>query len=94
MSEPRKSLLFSEALHDELKQLVREAIREELGRAKPTNGEEKLLDPEKAAEMLAVSVDWLYHNAKHLSFTRKIGPKMLRFSYAGILRWMEAKKFS
>jgi len=94
MSEPIKSLLFSETLRDELKQLVREAMRDELGRSKSTNTEEKLLDPEEAAEMLSVSVDWLYHEAKKLPFARKLGPRMLRFSYTGMLRWMESKKFA
>ena len=94
MSEPAKNSLFSEALRDELRDILRDVIKEELGKSKPTGAEEKLLDPDKAAKVLDVSVDWLYHHAKQLPFTRKLGPKMLRFSYAGMLRWMKSKKFS
>jgi hypothetical protein len=88
-----KGRILSDTVRDELKEIVQEAIREELAKSRP-NGEEKLLDPEKAAELLDVSVDYLYHNAKHLPFTRKLGPKMLRFSYSAMVRWMESKKFS
>jgi predicted DNA-binding transcriptional regulator AlpA len=52
-----------------------------------------VLDPEEAAKLLSVSEDWLYHNAKKLPFTRKLGPRLLRFSYHGMIKWMESKKF-
>jgi predicted DNA-binding transcriptional regulator AlpA len=53
-----------------------------------------MLDIDEAAKLLSVSEDWLYHNLKKLPFARKLGPKMVRFSHAGIIRWLDAKKFS
>ena len=76
---------------------IREVVREEI-KAAATNGnghkEDRLLDIEEAAKLLSVSQDYLYHNRKKLPFARKLGPKMLRFSYVGALRWMESKKFA
>jgi predicted DNA-binding transcriptional regulator AlpA len=54
--------------------------------------DERLLTVEQAAEMLSMSPDWLYRHAKKLPFTRKLGPKMLRFSYQGILKWLATRK--
>ena len=56
--------------------------------------EERLLDAAEAAKMLSVSEDWLYRHAKKLPFTRKLGPKMLRFSRQGILKWAESRKLN
>ena len=88
MSEPQKNPF------DLLLDQIRLVVREEVGKRPNGTVEERLLDPEKAAQLLDVSVDWLYHNAKGLPFTRKLGPKMLRFSYVGMVRWMESKKLS
>jgi predicted DNA-binding transcriptional regulator AlpA len=74
---------------------IRDVVREEIKAA--SNGTavkgDRLLDPEEAAKLLSVSEDWLYHNAKKLPFTRKLGPRLLRFSYHGMIKWMESKKF-
>ena len=74
---------------------IREIVREEIKAA--ANGTaakgDRLLDHEEAAKLLSVSEDWLYHNAKKLPFTRKLGPRLLRFSYQGMIKWMESKKF-
>ncbi len=56
------------------------------------NGEERLLDANEAAAVLGLSPDWLYRDAKKLPFTRKLGPKMLRFSHQGILKWLATRK--
>jgi predicted DNA-binding transcriptional regulator AlpA len=48
----------------------------------------------EAAKMLSMSTDWLYRHAKKLPFTRKLGPKMLRFSHQGILKWIATRKLS
>ena len=70
-------------------------VRQELaGNGKRGAVEERLLDADEAATMLAVTPEWLYHNRKRLPFIRKLGRKTLRFSYVGILRWIETKKFS
>ena len=73
---------------------IREVVRQEIKAASngmPAKGD-RLLDPEDAAKLLSVSEDWLYHNAKKLPFTRKLGPRLLRFSYHGMIKWMESKK--
>ena len=44
--------------------------------------------------MLSVSPDWLYRNARKLPFTRRLGPKMLRFSHLGIEKWIGARSIS
>ena len=75
---------------------IRAAVREEIGKAANANGAtakgDRLLDPKETAKLLSVSEDWLYHNAKRLPFTRKLGPRLLRFSYSGLLKYMESKK--
>jgi predicted DNA-binding transcriptional regulator AlpA len=95
MSEPVKPpTLFSDAIRAELTAIVEEAVAKAMQNGKAGAVEERLLDIDEAAKVLAVSPEWLYHNRKRLPFTRKLGPKLLRFSYAGILRWAESKKFS
>jgi predicted DNA-binding transcriptional regulator AlpA len=47
-----------------------------------------LVTAEQAAERLAVSKDWLYRAAKDLPFTVRLGADMLRFSAAGIDRYI------
>jgi predicted DNA-binding transcriptional regulator AlpA len=89
MSEPAKNPF------DLLLDQIREVVREELkANANGTAAKgDRLLDPEEAAKLLSVSQDWLYHNQKRLPSTRKLGPRLLRFSYHGIIKWMESKKF-
>ena len=41
-----------------------------------------------AAERLGMSVTWLYRNAAKLPFTRRIGGRTVRFSAAGIARYI------
>jgi len=76
----------------QLREMMREAIQEALSHNSHT--EECLLTAEAAAGMLSVSPDWIYRNAKKLPFTRKIGPKMLRFSQQGLLKWLTTRKLS
>jgi len=52
------------------------------------------LDAREAAKILSVSEDWLYRNARKLRFTRKLGPKMVRFSYQGLIKWRATRKLS
>lgn len=77
------------ATPEQLKALIAEAVKDSIGAA--SKGD-RLLDPEEAAKILSVSQDWIYHEAKKLPFTRKLGPRLLRFSYNGIIRWMDSKK--
>lgn len=71
---------------------LREIIRQELEKVLNGHGQDHLLDAERAAEILSVSPDWLYRNARRLPFSRKLGPKMLRFSYQGIQKYLATRK--
>ena len=73
-------------------ELMKEA-RQEIDKAH-TDGADRLLMAEEASKTLAVSPDWLYRHASKLPFTRKLGPKMLRFSSQGIQRWLATRKVS
>ncbi len=91
MSEPNKnSALLGEALLGAIRQAVREEYQALMGQ----NGYQgdHLLDVEETAKLLCVEEDWLYRHHKKLPFTRKLGPKMLRFSYQGIQRYLSNKK--
>ena len=92
MSKPNST---PDLLGEALLQTIRQAVREEIQAAHGQNGQrdgDSLLDAEEAAKTLAVSPDWLYRNAKRLPFTRKLGPKMLRFSYQGIQKYLATRK--
>jgi predicted DNA-binding transcriptional regulator AlpA len=72
---------------------LRELIRDEIKAATTTQQEaDRMLDAKEAALMLSMSEDWLYRNARKLPFTHKLGPKMLRFSQRGIIKWLESRK--
>lgn len=76
-----------------LEGLLRRIIREEIGTLKTeVNDQDHLLDADEAAKILSVSEDWLYRHAKKLPFTRKLGPKMLRFSSLGIQKYLATRK--
>ena len=83
--------LLGEALLGAIRQAVREEIQ---GLKAEVNGQDMLLDAEETAKMLSVSADWLYRNARRLPFTRKLGPKMLRFSSQGIQKYLATRKIS
>jgi predicted DNA-binding transcriptional regulator AlpA len=53
---------------------------------------DKLLTPAEAAAILGQTVRWIYRHAAKLPFTRRISKKNLRFSEAGLRRWIAAKK--
>jgi predicted DNA-binding transcriptional regulator AlpA len=89
MSDP------SHTLEVALEGLLRRIVREEIGTLKTdVNGQDRLLDAEEAAKLLSVSEDWLYRNAKKLPFSRKLGPKMLRFSSDGIQKFLATRKIA
>jgi predicted DNA-binding transcriptional regulator AlpA len=74
---------------------LREIVREEIQAARaPEQAPDRLLSADEAATLLAVSEDWLYRHARKLPFTVKLGPKQLRFSCAGLLRWLSTRKIS
>jgi predicted DNA-binding transcriptional regulator AlpA len=49
---------------------------------------EELLTVEEAARRLATTPDWLYRRARRLPFAVRVGPRQLRFSSAGIDRYI------
>ena len=88
MSEPNP---LAEALAAILRPIVEGAVREALNGHRE---EDRLLDAEETATLLSVSEDWLYRHAKKLPFTRKLGPKMLRFSSVGIQKYLATRKIT
>ncbi len=92
MSEPGK--ILGDGLRAELKEIVREALREERIENTGVSAAEKdtLLSVEQAATLIGVSRRWLCRHAAKLPFTRRISRKNLRFSEAGLRRWLAAKK--
>jgi predicted DNA-binding transcriptional regulator AlpA len=54
--------------------------------------EDDLLTAPQASAMLGMSIDWLYKTAGKLPFTRRIGPRSLRFSAKGIRRYLAHRR--
>jgi excisionase family DNA binding protein len=54
--------------------------------------EDLMLDVDEAAALLSVTSRWLYRHAKELPFTRPISRRIVRFSRAGILRWLASRR--
>lgn len=52
---------------------------------------DRLLDAKEAAEMLGTSEDYMYRHAARLPFTVRLGQKQLRFSQAGIERYIQQR---
>ncbi len=57
-----------------------------------TDHDGDLLDVKQAAHLLQISPHWVYRNAKTLPFTRRIGPRSLRFSAEGIRRYVAGRR--
>src|SRR5262245_57008721 len=53
---------------------------------------EATVDVHDAARLLAMSPGWLYRNARRLPFTRRVGTRALRFSVAGIRRYLASRR--
>lgn len=52
---------------------------------------DRLLDVEAAAVKLGTTTDWLYRHADKLPFVVRVGKKQLRFSGAGIERYIHQR---
>ncbi len=50
-----------------------------------------LLTVHQAAARLDISISHLYHRAKDLPFTVKLGPRQLRFDPVGLAAWLQAR---
>lgn len=91
MSEPSRIVVLTES---ELEAVIERAVLKALNSngASHNNGEDRRLTSPEAAAMLNVSVRWLYRHSKALPFTKRMSRKCLRFSEAGLLRYLAAKK--
>lgn len=78
----------SDNLENALFELVRQAVRAEVQEISRRNGD-RLLTIDQVAETLCVSKDWIYRNNKRLTFARKLGPKMIRFSETDLQKWLK-----
>ena len=54
-------------------------------------GDDRLLTLAEAAERMAVSKSWLYHNGPGLPFALRISTGRLRFSKNGLERWIKRR---
>ena len=54
--------------------------------------ENRLLTAEEAASLLGVSTKWLYRHYRSLPFSHRLSRKTLRFSEAGLRRWLAAHR--
>jgi predicted DNA-binding transcriptional regulator AlpA len=52
---------------------------------------DRSLTPQEAATRLGVTLAWLYRHHTRLPFARKLSPKCLRFSEAGLRKWLAAQ---
>lgn len=51
-----------------------------------------VVDAAEAARLLGMSTTWLYRNARSLPFTRRLGPRTLRFSVAGLHKYLATRR--
>jgi len=56
---------------------------------KETKPIDRLIDVKEAGERLGCSKDWLYRHADTLPFTKRLTPHALRFSEAGIEKYIK-----
>ena len=75
-----------------LRRIVREEIQAAMGQNNGHRDGDELLTAEEAGKILGVNKDWLYRRADRLPFTRKLAPRVLRFSREGIQKYLFTKK--
>ena len=82
-----------EACAEELEQVVGESETEASPASIPviTPTEDQLLTVDEAAKILGVDRTWLYRHADTLPFTRRLTAGTLRFSSAGLQRWVATR---
>ena len=74
---------------------LRDLIREEFSRiagGHVRGPDDRLLTADETAKILNVRKEWLYRHKKQLPFTRSLSRKNIKFSEAGLRKWMIAKK--
>ncbi len=73
---------------------IRPVLREELEavlRSHRTEEGDRLLTIDEAAGILGVSKDWLYSHARKLGLRRELGPKMVRYSWRAIQKFIATR---
>jgi predicted DNA-binding transcriptional regulator AlpA len=92
MREPVKNPF--EPFFDEVRKIVREELAAALsnGADRPAAEKERLLTPDEAAALIGVDKKWLYRHSKQLPFIRRLSKKNVRFSEAGLRRWLATRK--
>ena len=58
------------------------------GREAGVAPQDRLLAPLEVAQLLGVTVRWLYRHSHQLPFTRRLSRKVLRFSKRGLDRFL------
>jgi predicted DNA-binding transcriptional regulator AlpA len=56
------------------------------------NREDRMLTPDEAASILRRSKRWIYRHADHLPFIKRLSPKSVLCSEAGIKKWLERQR--
>jgi predicted DNA-binding transcriptional regulator AlpA len=56
--------------------------------------EDRLLTPSELAERMNVTIRWVYRHANDWPFTRRLSRRMLRFSEAGVARFLAQKRLT
>ena len=79
-----------EGCADALRELAR-ALRSERPAQPPPAVADRLLTAVEAATVLGVSRRWLYGHAHGLPFAKHLSRRALRFSEAGLRRWLERR---
>ena len=98
MSEPgnKSNSIQAEGLRsllEPLLDLLADKIVQRMNGSKPAaETTEKLLTPDEAARLIGVDKKWLYRHSKQLPFIRRLSKKNVRFSDAGLKRWLATRK--
>ncbi len=61
------------------------------GEQKPSNGDDRWLTAEQVAELLHVDIRWVYRQTGKWTFARRLSPRKILFSEAGLRKWMESR---
>jgi excisionase family DNA binding protein len=74
-----------------LARLTRDSLKHVGPSQAPPREDDRLLTVEEAAKLLGVTPRWLYRHAGRLPFARRLSRKALRFSEAGIGRYVATR---
>lgn len=68
------------------------ALRHPTGEVDLIPTEDRWLNAQQVAAILGRSVAWVYRQAKHWPFTRRVTNRTLRFSERGLARFMAGRR--